>query len=113
MPCIYRRAALHKVGLDQELYGVDICQGDVDLSDRDSDAADDFRACISFLLRNPSRSDLAKMLITSGPLDPLGILQHADTISRAMNEIRTLLRDKATLEIRRLAGLGGGQSRAT
>jgi hypothetical protein len=113
MPCIYRRAALHKADLDQEVYGVDICQGDVDLSDRDSDAADDFRACLSFLLRNPSRDEIAKMLIASGPLDPLSVLQHADTVRRAMNEIRALLKAKATPEIKRLAGLGGGDGHAS
>ena len=90
MPCIYRRAALHKIGLDQELYGVDICQGDVNLSDRDSDSADDFRACVSFLVRNPSKDEIARMLIASGPLDPLAVFQHADTVCRAMNEIRAI-----------------------
>jgi hypothetical protein len=46
------------------------------------------------------------MLIASGPLDPIGTLQHAETILRAMDEIRELLNAKATSEIRRLAGLG-------
>jgi hypothetical protein len=30
MPCIYRRASLHRIGLDTEEYGLDICKGDVD-----------------------------------------------------------------------------------
>lgn len=113
MPCIYRRAALHKIQLDQELYGVDICQGDVDLSDRDSDAADDFRACVSFLTRNPSRNEIARMLVASGPLDPTDILKHADTVLRAMDEIRELLKAKGTPKIGRLAGLVGRRDRAT
>lgn len=105
MPCIYRRAALHKIGLDNQVYGVDVCQNGVDLDDRNSESADDFRACISFLLRNPARSDIAKLLIANGPLPPLEAINHAATFQRAMEEIRTLLKEKATPRIQKAAGV--------
>jgi len=113
MPCVYRRAALHKAGLDQETYGVDVCRGDVDVSDRDSESADDFRACISFLRRNPSASEIAKMLIANGPIPPLDAMSHSGTVQRAMEEIRCLFKDKATVEIKRVAGLARGAKRVT
>jgi hypothetical protein len=105
MPCIYRRAALHKAGLDSEVYGNDICTGEVDVTDPQSDAADDFRACLSFLRKYHSREDIAKLLISAGPLPPLEVLNHADTVGRAMEEIRQLLRDKATGYIQKMAGI--------
>ena len=105
MPCIYRRAALHMAGLDNEVYGNDICTGEVAVTDPESDAADDFRACLSFLKRNYSREQIAKLLIAAGPLPPLDVLHHADTVSRAMEEIRQLLRDNATGSIQKMAGI--------
>ena len=105
MPCIYRRAALHKIGLDNQVYGVDVCQNGVDLDDRNSESADDFRACISFLLRNPSRIDIAKLVIANGPIPPLEAMNHAATFQRAMAEIRTLLKEKATPKIQKAAGV--------
>ncbi len=112
MPCIYRRAALHKVGLDTEVYGNDICTGEVRTADPDCDSADDLRACCSFLRCNHSREFVAKMLIASGPLPPLEVLEHASTVSRAMDEIRQLLLDKGNTAIRNLAGLNVRGNRA-
>ena len=112
MPCIYRRAALHAAGLDDEIYGVDVCRGQVDWKNVKSEAADDLRACLSFLLRNPSQMDIAKMLVANGHLPPLDAVQHAKTVQRTMDEIRRLLTDKGTPAIRNAAGLGGRGRRA-
>jgi hypothetical protein len=108
MPCIYRRAALHLIGMDSEVYGNDICAGEVDVCDPDSDAADDLRACFSFLRRSHSVQAIAKMLIANGPLPPTEAMQHASTVARAMDEIRHLLREKGTAAIRNLAGVVKG-----
>jgi hypothetical protein len=105
MPCIYRRAALHTIGLDSEVYGNDICTGEVNVDDPDSDSADDFRACLSFVRRNHNQTEIAKMLISNAPLPPLDVLAYANTVGRAMDEIRQLLRDKATPDIQRMAGI--------
>jgi hypothetical protein len=106
MPCIYRRAALHVAGLDDEVYGVDICRGDVDWTDAKSESADDIRACLSFLLANLSQMDIAKALMANGPLPPLEAIGHAATVQRAMDEIRRLINEKGTVELRNAAGLG-------
>ena len=104
MPCIYRRAALHTVGLDSELYGDDICRGEVNLNDK-GEKPNDFRACLTFLRRNPTIAEISAMLIANGSLDVRRLPDYAAVVQRAMNEIRTLLRDKAIPDIKRLAGV--------
>lgn len=104
MPCIYRRAALHKVGWDTESYGVDICRGEVDVEDS-GQAPNDLRACLSFLRAAPSPRQIEMLLLTNGNLE-IGRLQgYAQIVDRAMNEIRMLISDKGTATIRKLAGV--------
>lgn len=105
MPCIYRRAALHTIGYDTEPNGRDFCTGEVDLSS-DKESADDLRACLSFLAQNYTPGQIGTLLIENGRLDIDNLRQYADTVARAMEEIRTLIRDKATAEIKMRAGLG-------
>lgn len=104
MPCIYRRAAMHAAGWDDEVYGDDICLGEVDLTDI-GEKANDLRACLSFVKLAPSNADVASLLMASGRLEPGGVVSDAAMISRTMDEIRTLLRDKASPAVRRHAGL--------
>jgi len=104
MPCIYRRAALHLAKRDDEVYGNDVCSGEVDVSG-DDDAGRDFRACLSLLRRDPSAQEIANTLMASGPLDVSSLMDHASLVQRAMNEIRGLLRAKGTATIQHAAGV--------
>lgn len=104
MPCIYRRAALHKVGLDNELFGRDICLGEVEL-DSSKGLADDFRACVSFMSNNPTRKEISDLLLANGNLDISKLSDYGDVVFRALEEIRTLLRDKATPRVKRQTGI--------
>ena len=104
MPCVYRRAALHQSRADTEVYGNDVCTGEVDVFG-DDDAGRDFRACLSLLRRNPSPQEVAYTLLASGPLDVADLPGHAALVLRAMDEVRDLLRDKGTADVRRAAGL--------
>ena len=104
MPCIYRRAALHAAGMDRETYGNDVCTGEVNPV-TGGDAADDLRACLSYLKQNHTRDDLARKILSSGPVPLADLGRHADTVFRASEELRALLRAKATPDIRRLAGV--------
>ena len=104
MPCIYRRAALHTVGWDHELYGDDVCQGEAHLDDK-GEKLNDLRACLAFLRHNPTIAEISSMLMASGSLDVRYLPNYAAMVQMAMNEIRTLLRDKAIPEIKRLAGV--------
>lgn len=105
MPCIYRRAALHKVGLDTESYGDNVCRGWTKLKDSAADAPNDFRACLSFIRRNPTEDEIARMLAANGDHDVSSLRVHAATVHRAMAEVSEWLRAKATKEILRRAGL--------
>jgi hypothetical protein len=105
MPCIYRRAAMHVLGWDDEVYGDDICVGEVDVNDRGKEKPDDFRACLSFLNRNPSADEIAAMLLAGGSLNVQELPAYAAMVQRTMDEIRSLIRDKGTNEIKRLAGI--------
>jgi hypothetical protein len=104
LPCIYRRAALNKVGLDRQIYGRDICAGEVDIGSNQT-YAEDLRACFSFLRHNPNQAEIARLLLGNGRIDPSHLSIYAGIITRAMNEIRVLLQDKATAEVKRQAGL--------
>lgn len=95
---------LHTVGLDTEIFGNDICTAEVRV-DEPSEAANDLRACLSFLRSNHSSEDIAKLLIASGPLSVSSALQYAHTVGRAMDEIRQLLRKNGTQRVKQLAGL--------
>ena len=104
VPCIFRRASLHKVCLDTENYGRDICTGEVDL-ESDKALADDLRALTAFLRRDYSKQAIASLLLTNGNIDAVHLHTYADVVARSMDEVRTLLRDKGTDEIKRRAGL--------
>jgi hypothetical protein len=104
MPCIYRRAALHSAGWDNEFYGDDICQGEVDLRES-GEKPNDLRTCLAFLRRNPSAGKISSMLMASGRLEVSRLSSYADMVRRTMEEIRSLLRDKGNREIKRLAGV--------
>jgi hypothetical protein len=57
------------------------------------------------LSANPSDLEIASLLMASGSLDPNELMMSAAMVRRTMDEIRTLLRDKGTATIRRLAGV--------
>ena len=105
MPCIFRRAALHTVGWDDETYGDDMCRGEGGLHNSGGKSGSDVRACLSFLNARHSVEGIASMLLASGSLDPSRLFEGAELIQRAMEEIRTLIREKGIAEVRRLAGV--------
>jgi len=105
MPCIYRRAALHSAGLDTEVYGSDICNGEVDFTDTETEGPADLRACLSFVQRNPTPREVATLLLANGTLDVSQLESYADLVVRAFEEIRQLFRAKGTKELKRMAGI--------
>lgn len=104
MPCIYRRATLHKIGHDNEVYGRDICIGEIDL-DSNKKLVDDFRAYVSFISKNPSKKEISSLLLANGNLDISQLSDYGDLVFRALEEIRILLRDKATPYVLRQTGI--------
>jgi len=104
MPCIYRRAALHKIGSDNDIYGRDICSGEVDLDSKQK-LADDFRAYVSFISKNPSIEEISSLLLANGNLDISLLPDYGDLVFRALEEVRVLLRSKATQRVLNQAGI--------
>lgn len=104
MPCIYRRAALHQLGRDSEVYGNDVCSGEIDLVGNDA-SGKDFRAVLSLLRRNLSPREAGNTLLANGPLDIDRLPRHAALVLRSIDEVRNLLRDKGRADVRRAAGL--------
>jgi hypothetical protein len=104
MPCIYRRAAMHAAGWDNEIYGDDVCKGEVDV-DAEGERSNDLRACFAFLNQKLTADNVAMLLMASGSLDPHGVAADAAMVLRTMDEIRSLFRAKGTEEMKRRAGV--------
>lgn len=53
----------------------------------------------------PSSQEIANTLLASGPLDINALPGYAALVLRAMEEVRTLLQDEGTVDVRRAAGV--------
>ncbi len=102
IPCIYRQAALFKVGWDDERYGRKIC--DVDL-DADKDYPDDFRALVSFLHHKHGNQDISKLLLANGDVELTDLEKYAAIVERGMEEVRDWIRAKGPDKIKHRAGI--------
>lgn len=103
VPCIVRRAAMHKAGLDRgDRYGLDICTGEIKYDD-DNDRANDLRAVVNLIVSNKSIAEIQREIVAVAPVDRL--TERAKIIARGINEIRTLLDEKGAKEVRRAIGI--------
>jgi hypothetical protein len=84
---------------------LDFCEGEVDIDDGEKDSMDDLRAFLSFLRREPSNHEIKSLLLSDGHLEVDQLEKYAGLVNRAMNEIRELLQEKATDDIKARAGL--------
>jgi len=101
-PCIIRRAAFHRAGIDMGTrYGIDICAGELTVAD-DGDSADDLRAVLDFLQRRKSRAEIACELRSVAPLK--NVDAYADVVYRGLDEIRCLIHERGTKALRRAVG---------
>jgi hypothetical protein len=98
MPCIYRRAALHKVGLDNQLYGIDIFTTASEICGKY-----DFPALFDFLSSALTTEQIRRTLLVAGSLEPDEMDQAAGLVERVREEIKQWIRDKGNDELNRLA----------
>jgi len=92
IPCIIRRAALHKAGLDNgQDYGFDICEGELSIDDP-GESANDLRALIDCLSDNYGSADLARLIPQVAHID--NIDQYAQVAHRGFQEIKSLFENK-------------------
>lgn len=103
VPCMIRRAALHRVGLDDGLkYGIDVCAGELSIDD-EGESANDLRAVLDFLRGGKTAVEIAREVRVIAPLADAAA--HTSTVVRGFEEIRALINDKAIPSIRRAAGI--------
>lgn len=103
VPCLIRRAALHHVGWDEGMdYGIDVCNGEIDLN---ADKAADLRAVLECVGTVRTSDAIAARVAMTGPLP----LQHRDTyremVGRGLDEVRSFIRAKGDAAIKRRAGV--------
>jgi len=86
IPCIFRRAALSKVGLDDgSLYGIDVLAGELNPND-EIESANDLRAVVDFLRGGLSPAALRKEIISTALFPDLEA--HAEMASRGFYEVK-------------------------
>ena len=100
MPCIYRRAALHKIGVSEKV-GTDIFnsqkRGMMDIPD--------MPALVSFIRRNIGKKEIGRGLLENGHLQLDLLEKYADVVMRTRDEIKQWVRDEASAETKRLFGV--------
>jgi 7-cyano-7-deazaguanine synthase in queuosine biosynthesis len=101
VPCLFRRASLYGAGLDNELYGYDVCASNMTRERLNEDTL----ALLAFLRRNPGRNEIARMLMSNGPIALSQIGDSVDVIIRLIDEMREFFRAKASVLVRELAGI--------
>ena len=103
LPCVIRRAALNKAGLDvPSHYGIDVLQDELNLSD-ESESISDFLAVLNMLNSGKTRDDFKKDILSVANVDKLD--ERAAMIERGFEEIRLLVRQKGSRAVKRLTGI--------
>lgn len=88
MPCVYRRSALNKALLDNQLYGSDI----TDASSKNS--FKDLPALFSYLNKNISMEQMKTDLVINGSIPFEELNDYADMVLRSKAEVIKLFTDK-------------------
>lgn len=104
VPCIFRRAALHKVGWDSEVFGYDF-SADVSEEQYAKDAYADVRALTAFVQRNDDERTIRRELLSNGPLRAADVSKTVQLVQRMRDEVRVWLKAKACNRIKSNAGL--------
>ncbi len=91
IPCLFRRASLHKNGLDHEVYGKKV-EAIKSLADMPADVL----ALLTFLRRKHSDREIAAGLLGNGPLPLDKLPMYVDLVKRMRVEVLTWLRAKGS-----------------
>jgi 7-cyano-7-deazaguanine synthase in queuosine biosynthesis len=103
IPCIFRRAALHRIGLDQgETYGLDVCAGELAL---DENIASDLRAVLSWVYDAHIGDFTPETVVSRMALPPDAHSFAVRVLRTGIDEVTQLVKDKAAPHVQRWAGL--------
>jgi 7-cyano-7-deazaguanine synthase in queuosine biosynthesis len=104
IPCLYRRAALHRINLDTEAYGRDVLTGELDVGSG-LEHTHDFRDLISFLGESHDVASVRRLLVAGGVNDFEHLSDYAEMVLRARSELLTWMHNKASAHKLRAWGL--------
>jgi 7-cyano-7-deazaguanine synthase in queuosine biosynthesis len=97
MPCIYRRVALNKIGMDTEIIGTDLFHPIKYSLER----LPDIMAFLDYL-KNPLKiEDIERNLLINGSLPLEKVREYAEVIKRTRDEITEWIRKKGSVELKR------------
>lgn len=100
MPCIYRRAALNKAGLDNEnQYGNFITNA------TSLNYSKDLPALISYLKRGLSLENIKRGLLVNGNIEIHNLTEYAEMVLRSKQEVLLLFRNKGNKFIKSILGI--------
>jgi len=100
MPCIYRRAALHKINIDTQLYGIDIFTTPNFIFDKY-----DFPALFDFLNKTLTTEQIKRTLLVAGSISMDDLDNAASLVERVREEIKRWITDKGNESLKQLAGI--------
>lgn len=99
MPCIYRRAALHKKGLDNQIYGNDL------LAALSVDRHVDMPALFDYLKTPLTHDKIKRDLVVNGSLPLNELDNYADVVIRSRTELLKWFSDKGNTYIKTELGI--------
>ncbi|VTR51426.1 Qat anti-phage system QueC-like protein QatC [Sphingobacterium thalpophilum] len=100
MPCIYRRAALNKAGLDNENhYGNFITKAD------SRNYSNDLPALINYLRKNISLERMKRDLLVNGNIEIHNLTEYAEMVLRSKQEVLQLFNDKGNRFVKSELGI--------
>ncbi|MEX6689199.1 hypothetical protein QTN47_16945 [Danxiaibacter flavus] len=99
MPCIYRRAALNKAGLDNENHYGNFITNVAAVGNND------LPALFSYLKRNISLEKMKRDLLVNGNININNLTEYAEMVLRSKQEVLQLFRDKGSRFVKSELGL--------
>jgi 7-cyano-7-deazaguanine synthase in queuosine biosynthesis len=97
MPCIYRRVALHKIGIDDERYGTNLFNP----RKFSLEKLPDIPAFLDYVNQSLSVVDIERNLLVNGTLPLEKVRQYADVVNRTREQIKDWIKDKGSVEIKK------------
>lgn len=95
VPCLFRRAALHRIGLDNgEDYGIDVFDRKQLPLFVGQKMSEDYTDLLSLLSRHLSADELADEIQMNGPMSPDDLSWVQSVVERSLQEVRTWINAK-------------------
>lgn len=101
MPCIYRRVALYKIGIYDEIVGTNLFNPIKYPLEKLPGVA----AFLDYMKQPLSVEDIEKNLLVNGTLPLEKVSQYADVVNRTRNQIAAWIKEKGSDEIKKNLGI--------